>query len=327
MPQLRQNIITGEWVVIAPERSKRPTDFIVKRQQKSDVKENCPFCPDSPSYNNRLSDFDAENIYVIPNKYPAFLEDQTKCSVRAYKIEDGFYNTRPSSGGHDVLIIKEHEQNIFTFNEETWKDLFETAGKRYNYWRKDCNTEYSMLIYNQGVESGASISHPHAQIFASNIVPNHITRELNGSQKYFENTGGCVYCDLLRHELMQKIRVVAENEKFIAFTFYAARFPFETWILPKFHSANFVQASVELSVPLSQIMQQVIGLLGKTLDNPPLNFFVHDLPTAVDKSDFYHWHIEIAPRIAAYGGFELGAGTIIDVMPPEEAANYMRLTV
>lgn len=181
-----------------------------------------------------------------------------------------------------------------------------------------------MLIYNQGVKSGASIHHPHAQIFASNIIPNHISKEIAGSERYFENNGGCVFCDLIKHEQFNKARVIAENESFIAFTFYAARFPFETWIMPKIHRAHFEDDTQEMLKPLSEIMENVIQKIGKTLQKPDLNFWLHDLPTTLEKASYFHWHIEIAPRVSSYGGFELGAGTIIDIIAPEDAAEYLR---
>ncbi len=341
MPQLRQNIITGEWVVIAPERSKRPSDFISSEGIKPTTNLNCPFCADNPNYKkNRLKDFDVErkmrklrdnvvideneSIYVIPNKYPAFIEDESHASPRAHRLENGFYNVRPSTGGHDVLIIKKHEHQLYDFTDKVWEDLFKVAQKRYTHWRQDKNTLYSMLIYNQGINAGASIHHPHAQIFASNIVPNHITKELIGSEQYYENNGGCVFCDLIKHEQLHKVRVVEENSHFIAITFYAARFPFEVWVMPKTHSDTFENEKAETIECLANIMKKVTKRIGKTLQRPSLNFWLHDTPTTIDRADYFHWHIEIAPRVSTYGGYELGAGTVIDVIAPEDAAEFLR---
>lgn len=325
MPQLRQNIVTGEWVIIAPERSKRPSDFIAAETIKTDTKINCPFCLTGASYQKeRLINYENDHVYAFPNKFPAFVEDPKHCSNRSRLLEDGFYNVRPSTGGHDVLAVKDHETNLFDFTLPIWRDLFGMARRRYQYWRKDCNTEYSMMIYNQGVKAGASIHHPHAQIMASNIIPNHISKELLGAEAYFSNSGGCVFCDLLAHELAQKTRVIEENAHFVAFTFYAARFPFEVWVLPKNHRAHFEDEPDELIESLAVMMKKVIGRLGGILHKPPLNFFVHDLPTSVEQADYYHWHIEIAPRVSTYGGFELGSGTIIDIIAPEDAAEFLR---
>lgn len=325
MPQLRQNVVTGEWVVIAPERAKRPSDFVAAETLKPESKLACVFCEQGEAYKKyNLKEFEAKHIYVTPNKFPAFIEDPEHCSPRTYKLEGGFYNARPSTGGHDVLIIKEHDWQLFDFDGKTWEELFLVAKHRYRYWRNDCNTEYTMLIYNQGAKSGASIYHPHAQIFASNIIPNQISREVQGSQRYFENNGACVFCDLLHHEQQEKVRVVAESKEFVAFTFYAARFPFEVWVLPKQHRAHFEDETDVAIKSLADIMQKVTGMFGSTLQKPPLNFFLHDLPTSIRHAEYYHWHLEITPRVTSYGGYELGSGVVIDVMSPEDAAKYLR---
>lgn len=324
MPQLRQNIITGEWVVIAPERAKRPHDFIIVDTPK-DESGSCPFSVKGEQYKQyRLKQFENEHIYVIPNKFPAFLEDSKQSSTRTYKLEDSFYSAKPALGGHDVLVVKEHALTIFNFPQSVWNDLLMITRRRYQYWRQDRKVEYTMAIYNQGTRAGASIVHPHAQIFASNVLPNQVHREIIGSQTYFENNGTCVFCDLLAHEHREKTRVVAENKLFIAFTFYAARFPFEVWILPKAHMAHFEEATNTLLVSLAELMQKVFAQMGSTLKNPPINYYIHDLPNSIAHSDFYHWHIEVAPRVSTYGGFEMGSGVIIDVVSPEDAAKFLR---
>lgn len=324
MPQLRQNIITGEWVVIAPERAKRPSDFMVAESLKPALPDQCPFCLGSAVYKkDNLPEFETKDIFVIRNSYPAFKEEKKTCSHRTLKVEDGFYNLRDSTGGHDVIIIKKHAWQLFDLTPTVWEHLFLVAKRRYSYWRRDCNTRYSMLIYNQGVRAGASIYHPHAQLMASNIIPNQITREIHGSQSYFEENGTCVFCDLVEHEKQQHLRIIEESAEFIAFTFYAARFPFEIWVLPKKHRAHFENEKAHELRLLSQMMHRVINRLDMTLKQPHLNFFIHDLPTSLEEADYYHWHIEITPRVSTYGGYELGSGTIIDVMSPEEAARYL----
>ncbi|OGD60955.1 galactose-1-phosphate uridylyltransferase [Candidatus Berkelbacteria bacterium RIFCSPLOWO2_01_FULL_50_28] len=324
MPQLRQNIITGEWVVIAPERAKRPSDFVSGESLKADTGKPCPFCLGGPAYKQVLRDYESEDFYTIPNAFPAFLEDPTSCSHRTYHVEDDFYSARPSTGGHDVIVSKHHDEQLFDFRQSTWEAMLLMAKRRYIYWRHDCNTSYAMLIYNQGARAGASIFHPHAQLMASNIIPNQVSREIHGAQSYFEQNGSCVFCDLVTHEIKEKARVVAATDNFIAFTFYAARFPFETWVMPKGHSACFETQSATQLRELAGLMKDVIGKLGLTLKRPSLNFYIHDLPSTVENADYYHWHIEITPRVTHYGGYELGSGVIIDVMSPEVAAKYLK---
>lgn len=324
MPQLRQNIITGEWVVIAPERAKRPSDFIEAAEVKQDG--NDPFATAGEVYKkNRIKDyqFESRHIYVIPNKFPAFVEED-KCSSRTYRVENDFYAMRPSTGGHDVIIVKDETESVFTFSQQIWYEFFKITKARYIYWLRDCNAQHSMLIYNQGPKSGASIIHPHGQLFAANIIPNQILKELNGAERYFIDTGENVFDAMIKHEKKEKVRLIEENEHFVAFTFYAARFPFETWVLPKNQHARYEEITDSLVISLAQIMRSVMKRFDRTLHSPPLNFYIHDLPKSISSTEYYRWHIEITPRLSNYGGYELGSGVIIDIMSPEEAAEYLR---
>lgn len=324
MPQLRQNPVTLEWVVIAPERAKRPTDFARHPDPATGPGPDCPFCPDGSALSDRIADYETERIAVIKNRYPAFVETEAACSQRDYLPDGRFYRSLPALGGHDVIVVKDHAQQVFDFDQDTWREFFLVTKRRYQHWRDDCHTRYSMLIYNQGQASGASVYHPHGQLFASNIVPDRIELELSGATRYFDQRQKCVFCRLIDFEREAKIRVIAENRQFIAFTFYAARSPFEIWVLPKVHAAFFASASPEVLGDLAKILFEIFGRLNQTLNQPALNFFIHDLPTNSDRTTAYHWHLEIFPRLSLYGGYELGAGTVIDTFSPEDAARYLR---
>lgn len=324
VPQLRQNIITGEWVVIAPERAKRPSDYITADTVKYQSKTDCVFCiENNVVYKDSIKKYEKNHTYVIPNKFPVFVEDNT-CEPRSYKVEDDFYRARPSTGGHDVVVVKDHNTDLPKFTKAIWLDLLKTFKERYLYFDKEKNVVYTMPIYNHGREAGASIEHPHAQIFASNIIPNIISQELHHTEKYLEHNGTCVFCDLIKHEKEFSNRVLFENDDFIAFAFYAARFPFETWILPKNHQSRFENELDAKLGNLAEILMNIFSTMDKTLNDPPINFLFHNLPNTVSETDYYHWHIEIAPRITGYGGYEMGTNTIIDVYSPEKAAEYLK---
>lgn len=328
MPQLRQNIITGEWVVIAPARSKKPDDYIraQKREVKDETGSTCVFCFGGAEHRRRLLTFDNKNTWTIQNKFPAFVCDEKECSsrTRSFYPEHSFYRVKAAVGEHDVIVIKDHSKILPKFSQSVWSDLLATIQLRMIEHHRNEVINHIMPIYNHGPEAGASIAHPHAQIFSGPVIPNIINRELDGSQKYFENNGICVFCDLVTHEKKEKLRVVGENEHFLAFTFFAARFPFEIWVLPKKHQSNFERLKSDERHDLSLIMQLIMTRLDKLLANPPLNWWIHSLPTIQTDSASYHWHIEIAPRLTGYGGFEMGSGMVIDVQDPEESAAYLR---
>lgn len=322
MPQLRQNIVTGEWVVIAPERSKRPHDFIVTDKPEKGTTDNCPFCPNGAALNTRHKEYDTDHTHLIPNKFPAFV-DEGMHEVRSYYPENGFYRAKPAAGGHDVMIFKDHEPDLPQMSVAQLTDALETLQKRYAYYREQPYIEYVMAIYNHGRTAGASLEHPHAQVFATSIVPNTAQLEVHGSERYYEIRGRCVYCDIIEHEQNEKIRILAENDHAIMFTFYASRFPFEIWLMPKHHQSQFEKSSKAEINDIAKVLQQGLGMLDRTLKDPDLNFYIHSLPTTSEDADHYHWHLEIAPRLSIHAGFELGSGTVIDVVSPEKAAEFL----
>lgn len=325
VPQLRQNIITGDWVVIAPERAKRPQDFVTPKSIPiaTDLTK-CPFCSGSEGYKKNKQIDISKNIYVIENRFPAFVEDESKASVRSFYIEESFYRARPSVGDHEVIVIKNHTLSLPTFGKVLLNELLEVIRERYIWIKKHEKVVSIMPIYNHGAEAAASIAHPHAQIFASGIVANTVGREIEGADRYFGINGSCVFCDIIKHERKEKIRIVYENEYFVATTFYAARFPFEIWLYPKHHESQFEKTSKTSMTAFAEALQKILEKLNKTLDNPPLNLYIHTLPTMMGDSASYHWHLEVVPRVSNFGGFELGSNIIIDVMSPEEAADYLR---
>ena len=201
MPQLRQNIITGEWVVFAPERAKRPTDYVSITKPKKQKKEDCPFCIDSKNseYPYQKPEFEKTNTYVIDNKYPVYVEEPDQATAKLYRLEDNFYKMKLALGGHDVVIVKNHETDLPYFDKATFVDLYQTFKHRARYFKKSENIEYVMPIYNHGPSAAASIEHPHAQILASAIVPNQVARELSYTARHFEEKGTCPFCDMIDH--------------------------------------------------------------------------------------------------------------------------------
>lgn len=326
MPQLRQNIITGDWVVIAPERAKRPQDFVIPKSVTVSDKKKCPFCIDSEGYNSneKIRGTATKNVYVIENKYPAFVDKEDESSLRSFYPEKGFYRERPSVGKHEVVVLKDHDTPLPHLTNEVAIELFEVIRDRYISIHEKQDVASIMPIYNHGAESGASIDHPHAQIFASGVIANTVGKEMAGANRYYGINGNCVFCDTIQHELKEKSRVVYQNKNFLATTFYAARFPFETWIYPKNHESEFEKTSKESMKDFVDCLMETLRKLDKTLENPPFNLYIHTLPTIEQNSESFHWHLEIIPRVSNFGGFELGSEVIIDVMAPEDAAEYLR---
>jgi len=322
MPKLRQNIITGEWVVISPERAKRPEDFVLAAAPKRPTEMGCPFCmgTENSAYKESIKEAETENIYVMPNLYPAFVTED-----EIIEEQGDFYPSYKSLGKHEVIVLKDHQAKLHSLTDGVFTELLGVYQKRIIAHFKNPLIEYSLLIHNQGAEAAASIEHTHSQLFSPSIVPSYPEKELRGSLKYFKENKKCVFCKLLEEEKRIGVRVLEENEDFLAFTFFASRFPFEAWIVPKRHSARFETATNKEKSNLAATMKGVLSKLYRVLHDPPFNFYIHTAPKRLDHTSiFYHWHIEILPRLSKFGGYELGSGMVIDVVSPEHAAEFLR---
>ncbi|MEI6144200.1 MAG: HIT domain-containing protein [Candidatus Berkelbacteria bacterium] len=321
-PVLRQNIVTSEWIVVAPGRSRRPDDFVHPKLEAVKSKGECPFCVGSKGFKENEILSNRGDIYVIENKFPAFYDKSP--SARSYYPEEGFYRERPSVGQHEVVIIKDHDLKLTKFHKALTSELFWTILERYQKIKQDDKIFQITPIYNHGPEAGASIDHPHAQIFASGVVANTVNKEMDGAERYFGINGVCVYCDIIKHERKEKQRIIFENDYFLAFAPYASRYPFETWVVPKKHQSQFETSSRNEIDEFASATSEVLQRLEKVLPGLSLNMYIRTLPTTMDNCDYYHWYLEIAPRLTTFGGFEMGSGVIINIVPPEKAAEYLK---
>lgn len=321
MPKLRQNPITKEWVVIAPERAKRPEDYILPRPSVKKLIEPCAFCQGEEAWQNRIKNVGTKNVYVVPNKYPAYVKKEDITLDAGGEI----YYSQKSVGGHEVITLLDHHKDLEELPASILSELLLVYQERINFYHQDPIIEYAMPIHNHGPEAGESIEHPHSQLFASCVKPNVIVRELRGAKDFYQESKKCIFCEILKQEKNLNERVVFENEKFILFTAFAARVPFELWLLPKNHQSQFEKMNKKEREVLALVFQVFLRKLYKGLGDPPYNFYLHNSPALGNHfEDYFHWHIEIIPRLTRFGGYEFGSGIIIDVVSPERSAEFLR---
>jgi UDPglucose--hexose-1-phosphate uridylyltransferase len=151
-----------------------------------------------------------------------------------------------------------------------------------------------------------------------------VNEELKGAEYYFEYRERCVFCDMIAQELQETERVVAENKGFVSFAPFASRFPFETWIIPKEHCADFSHINKDQVIDLARILREVLLRIKNTLRDTSYNFIIHTSPVEDRERDDYHWHIEIMPILFHVAGFEWGSGFYINPATPEDAAKCLR---
>ena len=234
-------------------------------------------------------------------------------------------------GVHEVIIETPHHHKDFdNLSIDSIVLILKTYRQRYLDLSKDKRIKYILIFKNYGIDGGASLEHPHSQLIGTPIIPQRIKEELKGAKEYFDLNGRCIFCDCIKQEVKSKDRLIKETEKYVAISPFAARFPFETWILPKCHNSCYEETSDNDILSLARIMKEILSKIKKKLNNPPYNFIIHTSPSKEfstrkwpDLDKKYHWHIEIIPRLTKIAGFEWGTGFYINTTSPEEAARIL----
>jgi UDPglucose--hexose-1-phosphate uridylyltransferase len=195
---------------------------------------------------------------------------------------------------------------------------------RVNDLKRDRRFRYIILFRNYGEAAGASLEHPHSQLIALPVIPNVVKEEVDASREFHEAKERCIFCDIIREESSAGARLISETDRFTVLAPYAPRFPFETWILPKQHASHYEDSEPALLDNLAWVLRSTMRKIDKVLERPAYNFIVHSAPVQEAPLAYYHWHIEIIPKLTKVAGFEWGTGFYINPTPPEEAARFLR---
>lgn len=321
--ELRQDPVSGDWVLFAPARGKRHK--FEGRIKFSLPKNKCPF-DNLAKFGNYppVLVYQEKNkndwfLQIIPNKYPAVAHGE--CGE---VFKNGLYESRSGSGFHEIVILRDHNRYLAQYSALEIKKILSAYKERYISLSKEKCIKYISIFHNHGKEAGSTIPHLHSQILALPIVPPDINHSINGSRRYFHENKECIHCKIIEQELKENKRIVYQNKYAVVIAPFASKANFETRIFPKKHSAYFEKTSnIELGF-FAEAMKFVLFSMHKKLKDPAFNFFIHTAPT--DKNhdyDHYHWHMEILPKFGIIGSVELGTGLSIILLSPEEAAEFL----
>jgi UDPglucose--hexose-1-phosphate uridylyltransferase len=325
--ELRQDLVSEDWVIIATARNKRPNEMITKKEPREIMPiEKCPFEDLEKSDNGpalmeeKIPGTDEPLVKIISNKFPAL--DSHRLSIK--KQEIGPYRKMNGYGRHEVVILKDHFKQLSDFSHLEMTTLLVALRRRYREIAKDKKIKYISIFHNLGPLAGASLFHPHLQIIATPAVSSTIKQAVIGSEHYWKKHRKCPHCEIINFELKEKKRVIFENDKAVVITPFASREPFELKIYPKNHSSYFEDCGDEMNA-MAEALCFSLKLLKNKLSDPDLNFFIHTAPVyKKEKFSHFHWHIEIIPRICISAGFEIGTGVEITPMDPDEGAEFLK---
>ena len=328
MPELRKDPITGRWVIIATDRAKRPSDFI--RQPVPPAKPGiCPFDygnehktpPEIVAYRNSGGpNQPGWRVRVIPNKFPVLGIEGTLS-----RQGEGMYDKMNGIGAHEVIIeTPDHMATLADMPEKQIEEVLWAFKERVSDLKRDRRFRYILLFKNHGEAAGASLEHPHSQLIALPVVPNRVKEEVEGAKLFWDLKERCIFCDIVQQETAAVSRLVTETDRFAVIEPYAPRFPFETWILPKRHESHFEDTDAPTLQNMAWVLRTTLRKMDKVLERPAYNFLVHSSPVQEAPLPYYHWHLEIMPRLTKVAGFEWGTGFYVNPTPPEESAKFLR---
>ena len=311
MGELRKDYILDRWVEIVEKRGKRPHEFV---QPAGEVKEGtCFFCIGNenltPPEIARVSGKSGQwNVRVFPNKFAA-VQAEGNPAIKGTR----YFQSSSSYGYHEIIVeTNDHHKQLADLSVPEIVDVLQMYSDRILALSEKKGIKFVTVFKNDGSSAGTSLVHSHSQIIAYNKVPTLIEQELLALSKQHR----CSYCEVISEE-MKSERKIADVKTIAAFAPYASRFNYEAWIFPKRHVNTITKLDKTELKELAEVLKSI--LLKLKAMNASYNYYLH----YHEDSDF-HFHIEIAPRIDTWAGFEYCTDTIINSVPPEIAAKYYR---
>ena len=321
MSQLRLNPLTGRWVTIVADRAQRPTDFAPRSQQvEAEPGRPCPFCPgNEESTLPALETFDDGGHWrmrVIPNLYPAF-DGEDPFSVHHH---GPVHVEAEASGIHEVFVYTpDHDGGAHLLSDHEAGQLMKMLSRRLQQHAATGNVRYTQAIINHGREAGASLAHPHGQLLGLPFVPGELLDEQRAFTRF---EGGCILCATIEAELVDGKRVVLASDDAVAVSPYWAGSPYELLIIPRNHDLHLTDSSDETLQAVGIAIRDAVIALREVHGDVAYNLVFHTAPHHYTGA--FHWHVHLFPKLITTAGFERGTGVMINIVPPEQAAEQLR---
>ena len=324
MSELRLDPMTGRWVVIAGERSQRPSDFLPRRLPVEDEPiRPCPFCPGrDDEVTPPVASYGPAggwSVRVVANRYPAFSGSEPMVVSHLGPV----FTQAPASGLHEVLVLSpEHNASWADLSENHAALVMEALRDRMSAHAATPGLRYSQAVVNCGREAGASIEHPHGQLLSMPFIPGEAANELAGFARF---QGNCLLCATIDAEEEAVHRIVFADDRVATISPFWGGTPYELMIVPRHHGGNLHEAEPPDLAAIGRAVQRALAALRGRLGDIAYNVMFHSAPFRLT-GDF-HWHVHVMPKISTRGGFEMGSGVLINVVPPERAAEELRSEV
>jgi len=323
--QLRRDPITQSWVNLEDEE-----ENLAQSQDAA-----CPLCPAHEGSS-------PQTLYEYPGGGLRWQVRVTPHPRPIYRIEgdpqrraEGIYDKMRSLGAHEVVVESpSHDIQLSRLTDENVAQVLRAYITRVNDLKKDRRFRYVTVFRNHGAFAGGEFEHSHSEITATPFIPRRVGYELRSSFRYFELKERCLICDIAGQEIAQKIRIVEQLDPFVAFCPFAARVPYETWLLSLRHHSSFEEDLTiwDEQLRFARLLKWV--LLRIEAVAPTYHLVLHTSPNLGAKfqtsgiwrtlTDDYHWHVEILPVIPSKAKSYALKEVYYNSLLPEIAAQTLR---
>jgi UDPglucose--hexose-1-phosphate uridylyltransferase len=315
MSELRWHPLLRQWVAVTTQRQERP--------QLPDT--GCPFCPGSGRVPEQYQ------VYLYPNDFPAFELDGEP--FEPFQPEGSLFQRTGARGACDVVLYHpDHNLLPSQLSVEQWRKVIDLWRRRSSELAARPDIEYVYVFENTGLAIGVTMPHPHGQIYAFPYLPPLVAAELSSASAHYSEKHECLYCRILAEELREGRRLVTQNQSFVAFVAFFARFPSEVQLYPKRHFGSLAELSegeaTDLAAIVRTLRQKYDNLYGFPL---PLMMIVRQQP-AHGEHPYFHFHVEFLPiqrskaKLKHLAAVESGGGTFLNDTQAEEQAEELRRT-
>lgn len=337
MSQIRKNPVSGRWVVVDADRSRKLKELL-RPSIPPEKDKDCCYCEgreqETPPEILAVRDQEGTpnsvgwRVRVLPHRTPAL---HVEGEVDRQGV--GMFDMMNGIGAHELILENpRHDLDMASMRVEDIECVLQVYKHRIENLRKDMRLRYILVFKSHQTQGNATISHPHSQILATPMTPGQIKIELRNCKDYYSYKQRCLFCDIVREELEMGERIAVETDNYIAFEAFGSQFPFETWIMPKAHQSDFVSLPEgQQTRDLAQILRDCLRLMKHALSNPAYNLVLHTVPNKFPQQGYwetidedYHWHFELVPQVGTLGGLQRGSGLCINPVLPEQAASFLR---
>ncbi|HSL32926.1 MAG TPA: hypothetical protein VK871_04700 [Candidatus Limnocylindrales bacterium] len=318
--ELRKDPITGWWVATIVDRAFH-RDRFARAAEAVDDGGDCQNCRLPAGDGIRIRTLKDYAFHVVGTNEEARELDGTLVQV-------ALSQARASGSWRTIVAPVGEHRPLHAVGNAIIEGLVGEARSAVAEARGVGQTDHLQVVQNWGAQAGARTNHLCLDLYDLPQIPHRMAEELGGAARFVIREGECPWCRLVRDETRRPERLVWQDTDSVAFAPFASRSPFEVWIVPRRHEADFGRlADVEVAAT-SEALRQVLGKLAAALDGPPYNLVLHTAPLREQVDATYHWHWEIHPRLREIAGLELGTGLPVNPVSPEDAVEELlgRLT-